>query len=201
MSQLGPILDLPEGSRLTGISLHDCEELGLLAATTVHLQTIQLSTRSDPTAYVGAISAFLPQAFATMHGNTPEGDGWFAVFLLSATLGEHGPFILEEQAALAPLRRALDLTGVSPRSLRSVPMTEKLLRIRYEKADAEVGLLWGIPDLVLGLLVELTGTALTEVVELAQNGDASGTQVRAPERERLQAQLMDWAATYAGPML
>lgn len=201
MSQLGPILDLPEGSRLTGISLHNYEDLGLLSATVVHLQTIRLSNRSDPTAYAGAISAFLPQAFATIHGNTPNGDGWCAVFLLSAPLNEHAPFVLEDRAALAPLQRALDLTGISPQRLRSVPMTEKLLRSLYERGGAEVDVLWGIPDLVLGLLVELTGTSITEVVELALDGDASGTQVQAPERERLEARLLDWAATYEGPIL
>lgn len=201
MSQLGQILDLPEDSRLTGVSLHPYENRDLLTASSVHLQTFQLARRSDPSADAGAISAFLPQPFATVYGNTPDGDGWVAIFLLSTSRGEHGPFILEERAALAPLRRALDLTGISLQSLRNVPMTEKLLRRLYERAGTEVGVLWGIPDLVLGLLVELTGTVLAEVVENTQGGESSSTQVQAPERERLESRLMEWAATYEGPML
>lgn len=201
MSQLGHILELSEGSRLTGVSLHPLDEFDLANVNTLHLQIIRLEGRSDPSAFAGALSTFVPQLYATIHGNTPYGDGWIGLLLLSMDLGPDHPFILGDLAALAPLRRALDLTGIRPRSVRNAPMTENRLRSLYESAAAEVGVLWGIPDLVLGLLVELTGTPLPEVVELAQDDDADSDQVRAPERERLAARLMEWAAIYEGPEL
>lgn len=201
MSQLGQILELSEGSRLTGVSLHPLDEFDLLNANTLHLQIIRLEGRSDPSAFAGALSAFVPQLFATIHGNTPYGDGWIGLLLLPMDLGSDHPFILGDLAALAPLRRALDLTGIRTRSVRNVPMTEGRLRGLYASGAAEVNVLWGIPDLTLGLLVELTGTPLPEVVKLAQDGDASSERVQAPERGHLEARLMEWAATYEGPEL
>lgn len=201
MSQLGHILELSEGSRLTGVSLHPLDEFDLLNANTLHLQIIRLEGRSDPSAFAGALSTFVPQLFATIHGDTPYGDGWIGLLLLSMDLGPDHPFILGDLAALAPLRRALDLTGIRPRSVRNVPMTDDRLRGLYASGAAEVNVLWGISDLVLGLLVELTGTPLGDVVDLAQGSDSSDDQVRAPDRGRLEARLMEWAATYEGPEL
>lgn len=201
MSQLGQLLELPEGSRLTGVSLHPLDEFDLLNVNVLHLQIIRLEGSSDPSALAGALSTFVPQLFASIHGNTPYGDGWIGLLLLSVDVGPDHPFILGDLAALTPLRRAFDLTGIHPRSVRNVPMTEGRLRGLYTSGAAEVNALWGIPDLVLGQLVELTGTPLREVVDLAQGDDSSDNQVHATQRDRMEARLMEWAATYEGPEL
>lgn len=125
MSHLGSLLDLPEGARLTGVGLQPLEELPLDRTAAAHLQLAILPDTPEPSAYSGALTAFLPEVFATMHGSTPDGGSWAAFLLLP-----HGrPLkIPRDGVALAPLRRAMNLLGLTGEARRSVPLTQKALQ-------------------------------------------------------------------------
>lgn len=184
MSHLGSLLDLPEGARLTGVGLQPLEELLPDPGSTAHLQLAILPETPEPSACSGALTAFLPEVFATMHGSTPDGGSW-AAFLL---LPHGGPLkILREGVALAPLRRAMNLLGLSGEAQRSVPLTQKALQWAYWQKKTSSVADWSMDDLLLGLLVELTDVPLLDAVDLAEGVESGG------RRDHLMSLLESWA--------
>ncbi|MBE9404263.1 hypothetical protein M4D54_02000 [Brachybacterium sp. p3-SID1565] len=82
MSHLGNLLELPEGSRLTGVTLHDVGIMPRHLWMAAHLQVVLLPETAEPSASAGALSAFLPEVFASLHGTSPDGGSWAAFLLL-----------------------------------------------------------------------------------------------------------------------
>lgn len=189
MSHLGAVLDLPEGSRLTGITLHPSPAvLSWGLHPTAHLQIVQLPETAEPSAIAGALSVFLPELFASLHG-TPSGGGSWAAFLLLTD--SELRVIPRDVIALAPLRRALKLLGLDSAEARSLPLTDKALQWAYRQKDLDVETDWSLRELLLGLLVELTEVPLKDAVDFANGSEEAGPQGR---EERLASLLESWSA-------
>lgn len=189
MSHLGDLLDLPEGSRLTGVTLHD-DVIGpwprWMAA---HLQVVLLPKTTEPSASTGALTVFLPEVFASLHGTSPDGGSWAAFLLLPR---DDRQVIPHDKIALAPLRRALGLLGMEGASARSVPLTERALQRMYWQTDTPDADGWPAEEMLLGLIVELTGVPLTQAVEFADRGSVDAGP--AIPRQRLVSLLESWSA-------
>lgn len=188
MSHLGAVLDLPEGSRLTGVNLHSPTVLPWSPFFTAHLQIVHLPETAEPSASTGALGVFLPDLFATLHGTTPDGGSWAAFLILTHS---DRRVIPRDVIALAPLQRALDLVGSDWAEARSVPLTEKSLQWAYWQMDTSPVADWSHDELLLGLLVELTEVPLRDAVDFAEGGGERMTDGR---RERLTSLLESWAA-------
>lgn len=186
MSHLGSLLDLPEGSRLTGVGLQPLEELMPGPGSTAHLQLAILPETPESSACSGALTAFLPEVFATMHGSTPDGGSWAAFLLLT----HGGPLeIPRDGVALAPLHRAMNLLGLAGEARRSVPLTQKALQWAYWQKNTSTVADWSMDELLLGLLVELTDVPLRDAVDFAEVAGEAGQDDR---RDRLRALLESW---------
>lgn len=195
MSYLGTVLELDEGSRLTGVGLRPlARDLSQRTGTTF-LHVVMLPTGVDATAASGAAATFMPATIATINGNQPDGTSWLATFQFAA---EGCSPEWAEQTADASTFRALNLIGLDARNAWSQPLTADDLRSAYDHAGAgDVGD-WPISDLLTGLLVELTNTTLAKVVA-DSFGPASGEDEPEVRRTRLHQLLASWAATYEGP--
>lgn len=186
MSHLGSLLDLPEGSRLTGVGLQPLEELSAGPSSAAHLQLAILPDTPEPSAASGALTAFLPGVFATMHGSAPDGGSW-AAFLLRTP---DGPLeIPRDGVALAPLRRAMGLLRLTGEARRSVPLTQKALQWAYWQKNTSTVADWSMDELLLGLLVELTDVPLRNAVDFAEG---AGEAAPGGRRERLTSLLESW---------
>lgn len=184
MSHLGSLLDLPEGARLTGVVLQPLEELSTGPSSAAHLQLAILPETPEPSASSGALTAFLPEVFATMHGSTPDGGTW-AAFLL---LPHGGPLkIPRDGVALAPLHRAMGLLGLTGEARRSVPLTQKALQWAYWQKNTSTVADWSMDELLLGLLAELTDVPLRDAVDFAEGAEPGG------RRDHLMSLLDSWA--------
>lgn len=197
MSHLGELLDLPEGSRLTGITLRPGAEWWALVATTAHLQVVTLPDVAEPSARAEALAVFLPDTYAVLHGTTPAGAAWIAV--LQLTTGDPQQQSTNT-AALTPLRRAMGLLGLDGDVRDNLPMTRNGLVSAYRRAGVDVGDDWALTDLLLGLLVELTGVPREEVAPFADH-PADGEGPAAEGRSaRLISLLESWSSRSDGPV-
>lgn len=188
MSHLGMILDLPEGSRLTGVALHPLTVPSWAQCSTAHLQIVHLPETAEPSATAGALSVFLPELIASIHGTSPDGGSWAAFLML--TYSE--PRVIPRDAiVLAPLRRAVNLLGLDGAEARSLPLTDKALQWAYWQKNTSTVDDWSIDELLLGLLVELTDVPLRDAVEFAEGSDEAGPRGR---QERLTSLLESWAS-------
>lgn len=188
MSHLGAVLDLPEGSRLTGVNLHSSTVLPWSPFFTAHLQIVHLPETAEPSASTGALGVFLPDLFASLHGTTPDGGSWAAFLILTHS---DRRVIPRDVIALAPLQRDLDLVGSDWAEARSLPLTDKVLQWAYWQKNTSDVDGWSIDELLLGLLVELTDVPLRDAVDFAEGGGESMTDGR---RERLTSLLESWVA-------
>lgn len=188
MSHLGNLLELPEGSRLTGVTLHDVGIMPRHLWMAAHLQVVLLPETAEPSASAGALSAFLPEVFASLHGTSPDGGSWAAFLLLPRSDRQVIP---RDVIALAPLRRALGLLGLDGAAARSMPLTAKALQGMYWQRDTPDTDSWPAEEMLLGLLVELTGVPLKDAVEFATRGGAEWAP--SGQRERLVSLLESWS--------
>lgn len=142
-----------------------------------------------------AVTAFLTTAIACISGNQPGGDTWFVVF-------QYAPDQLDselaEETADAAMFRALGLTRVGDDDVSSLVFTAEELRGAYAEAAGDLEA-WSVPDLVVGLLIELTNGDLQELVESSSHPTLTGAGLVEHRQQRLHAALEAWAATYEGP--
>ena len=193
MSYLGTILELHDGSRLTGVSLRPLARELSYADGTVYLHVVTLPAGDDATIASGAAATFMPATLATIEGNQPDGGTWFATFQLAA---DDRDSVWIEQAADAAILRALNLTGVSDESVWGQVLPASDLRRAYEEAGDVSD--WSVSDLLTGLLIELTNTDLANVVsDCGRPAPPDGAGEA--RRVRLHQMLASWAATYVGP--
>lgn len=240
MSFLGTLFQLPEQSRLTDVTILPREGLPPRESATAFVQWMVLPKCLEPDVHAGALAAFVDDVIATTSGTTPEGDGWIALFLLARDDGDThvlvtdvAEFIPEGRTALAPVRRALRLTGIEATNIQTRAFQAGALAAAFRAGGGQVvpcdrdayvwdpidvdpadiswepqflggsreavrsG--WSIEHMVLGLIVELTGTSLTDVVSNADQRDAAPDPVGDSRTERLSSMLYAWAEKYEGP--
>lgn len=188
MSHFGAALDLPEGSRLTGLALHPPRVLSWAPHPTAHLQIVHLPETTEPSAVAGALSVFLPELFASLHGTSSGGGSWAAFLVLTDS---ELRVIPRDAIALAPLRRALKLLGLEGADTRSLPLTRTALQREYRQKGTDVVTDWTLHELLLGLLVELTDVPLQDAVDFANGPEEVGPRGR---QERLASLLESWSA-------
>lgn len=188
MSHLGAVLDLPEGSRLTGLTLYPLTVPSWATCSTAHLQIVHLPETAEPSATTGALSTFLPELFGSLHGTSPDGGSWAAFLMLTYS---EPRVIPRDVIVLAPLRRALNLLGMDCAEAQSLPLTDKALQWAYWQKDTSAVSDWSLTELLLGLLVELTDVPLQEAVDFANDSEVAEPRGR---RERLASLLESWAA-------
>lgn len=195
MSYLGTILELDDGSRLTGVGPRPLARELSHQGGTVYLHVVMLPAGGDATTASGAAATFMPATLATIDGNQPDSSTWFATFQFAA---DDRDSVWVEQAADAAILRALNLTGIGDEDVWGQALRADDLRSAYEDAGAGDVNDWLVSDLLTGLLIELTNTDLTTVV-----ADSGRPELRdregEPRRTRLHELLTSWAATYEGP--
>ncbi|MFD1826762.1 hypothetical protein [Mumia zhuanghuii] len=157
---------------------------------------MRLRGAHDADATASAVAAFLPTAIASLHGVEPDGGSWIAEFQYAPAGFGVQP---AEETAAAAIVRALALTGVSADDVSMVPFTAGELREPYESAGSSDVSDWSVPDLMIGLIVDLTNANLSEVVESATDRALSGDALAEHRQQTLRAVLHGWAATYEGP--
>lgn len=195
MSYLGTILELDDGSRLTGVCLKPLARDLVHRDGTVYLHVVMLPAGNDATTASGAVATFMPATLATIDGNQPDGSTWFATFQLAA---DHRDSVWVEQAADSAILRALNLTGMGEGSVWGQALRADDLRSANEVAgDYDVSD-WSVSDLLTGLLIELTNTDLA-IVAADSGRPPQGERAGETRRTRLHELLMSWAATYDGP--
>ncbi len=194
MTFIGTLLDLAEGSRLTGIGLQPLAREILDTDGSVFVHFVRVSAGDDATTAGAAVTAFLSAAVASVTGNEPDGSTWFALFQFGPD-GQDPDWSAE--TADAAVLRSLDLTRVSDEETWSLVLTAPELRDLYANA-ADVAD-WSVPDLLVGLLIELTNADLADLVDEASHPALTGEDLRDHRRNRLHEALAGWAATYEGP--
>lgn len=164
-----------------------------ISSCTVCAHFVRL-VRPEPPDLVGsAVARFVEPAVAVIGGNEPGGETWFMVFQIApakATTDE------VQDIADAIVRRALDLTRTDAADSWSVVYRDDDLRGVYAQAGAEEVDSWDVKDLLLGLLVELTGRPLAELAAASSRPHDPGESRRA----HLLDELRTWSATYDGPV-
>ena len=195
MSYLGTILELDDGSRLTGVGLRPLARELSYPGGTVYLHVVMLPAGDDATTASGAAATFMPATLATIDGNQPDGSTWFATFQFAA---DDRDSVWVEQAADAAILRALNLTGIGDENVWGQALRADDLRSAYEGAGAGDVSDWSVSDLLTGLLLELANTDLATVVALCGR-PASHEGDGELRRTRLHDLLSSWAATYEGP--
>lgn len=195
MSYLGTILELDDGSCLTGVGLRPLAREHWYQDGTVYLHVVMLPAGDDATTASGAAATFMPATLATIDGNQPDGSTWFATFQFAV---DDRDSVWVAQAADAAILRALNLTGLGEGNVWGQALRADDLRLAYENAGAGDVSDWSVSDLLTGLLIELTNTDLATVV-----ADSGRSALRDGEGEprwtRLHELLTSWAATYEGP--
>ena len=199
MSYLGDQLDLPDGSRLTGIVLLQLAGEAGESSAALFLHCIRFGRGMDADPAVGALARFMGSTVATLSGAEPDGSAWGALIQYAAW--PRGPRRARRKAravADSALGRALELTGITG-DVRSLSMADTDLRVPYLEDGAEVDE-WNAIELLIGLLYELASeTALSDVVDAATNFDLAGDLKREYRDAQLNELLYGWAATYEGP--
>lgn len=194
VTYLGTLLDLSEGSRLTGVGLRPLAREITSRTGTVYMHVVVLPDGDNASVASGAAASFIPAALATMDGNQPDGSTWFATFQFSADDRDTAHV---ERTADAAILRALELTGPGEHEVRGQPLRTDDLRSAYACVGDVSN--WAVIDLLTGLLIELTNADLAAVV--ADDADATSATESAEERRRarLHRLLHLWASTYEGP--
>lgn len=159
---------------------------------TVYLHVVMLPAEEDATTASGAAATFMPATLATIDGNQPDGNTWFATFQLAA---DDRDSAWVEQAADAAILRALNLIGLGDENVWGQALRADDLRSAYEIAGAGDVNDWSVSDLVTGLLIELTNRDLASVVVACGRSAPPDAEVEA-RRTRLHDLLASWAATY-----
>lgn len=192
MSFLAGVLELDEGSRLTGIGLRPLAREVFSCDGSVYLHVVDLPQGTDATAASGAVARFLPSALATLDGNQPDGSTWFATFQFAVN-DQDSLWVM--RTADAAIFRALELTRVDTTEVWGQLFRAHALRDAYgEIVDVRD---WSIADLVTGLIVELTNTDLMEVV--ASAGEMNGSDAVPEERRSKLRQFLDVWSSANGP--
>lgn len=191
MSFLGTALALEESSRVTGVTVLPSLDEITSQDGMVYLDVAIFPGISDATSRAAAASRFCDDAVAVIEGRTPDGDAWCAMFQLAP-----GPqdAVFERPEAAAPFHRALTLTGPEPRETWGRAMSSTLLRSAFLGHAST----WTVSDMLLGLLVELTGTDMEDVVSRIDAATHPGVDPRA-RRVALFEMLSDWSALQEGP--
>lgn len=196
MSYLGTVLDLDEGARLTGIGIQPLAREITDTDGYALAHVVRMPHGDDASEAGSAVTAFLTTAIACLSGNEPDGDTWFGIVQYASS---HFDPELAEYTADAAISRALGLTRVSDSDVSSMAFTARELREAYPAAGADDVAFWSVPDLVVGLLIELTNADLQELVESSSHPTLTGDGLVEHRQQRLQAALHAWAATYEGP--
>lgn len=187
MSILGTALGLPEGSRLTGVDLtpfmNDLPRDGAIV-----LNVAPLPDWIDGDDMSGAVSPYLRWKAVGLNGNSPDGSTWFAALLYVPDDDVESM----SEVATAGFVRSLVLLGVKVTEIQIDWVDSASLRAGLAEEVGGDFSDWSLAELLLALIVELSGTPLSELV----GGVGSSDDDR---REKLQGLLHEWAATYSGP--
>lgn len=196
MSFLGTVLELDEGSRLTGVGLLPLARELDSRAGTVYLHVVPLPWGDDATTASGAAATFMPATLATIGGNQPDGSSWFATFQIAP---DDRDSVWVERTADAAILRALNLIGVDDENVWGQALTADALQSAYRDAGTGDVSDWSLSDLLTGFLIELTNTSLTTVVANSRKPALPEEDAAELRRARLHDLLHSWAATYEGP--
>lgn len=204
MTILGTRLELPEGTVLTSVQIHDAAfdrlrprwpragSPSTVEAGTLYLHRIDVPPDEDIESMAASLVAHMPDGVVALSGLHADGYGWVATCQLA--LADHR-FVTSERAAESAVRRAIDIVGLDDWPRAAPLYTTGDLRESFGRwTGAGLGA-WGIDLLLLGAVAEMTGTPLDEVVEYAEHvpwepvsADASHEQVE----ERLRELIDGW---------
>lgn len=197
MSFLGTSLALDEGSRLTGVGIEPLAYDLRHRNGSVYAHYVSLAGIEDADSTSGAVTRFLPSSVASIHGSQLDGSSWFVVFQIAPA-----DAIQESSGVRANdgVRRALALCRVNDKEVAWRGFTADELRDVYLEAEAGSVADWSVSDLLVGLVIELTGTGLADVVDDASHHPVLEGDDLADQRiEHLCARLDDWAGAGDAP--
>ena len=194
MSFLGTALGLEEGARLTGIEIQPIAREVKDTDGCAFAHIVRMPRGENASDAGSAVCAFLPAAIACISGNEADGNSWFAVFQYAP--GHLDAEVAEETADDA-IFRAVGLTRVREDDVSSLVLTAQELRDAYSEANGVQA--WSLPDLVVGLLIQLTNADLSELVKSSNHPQLIGVDLIDYRQQTLHAALAAWAATYEGP--
>lgn len=167
MSYLGGSFDFTDGARLTGI-MDPRRDVGALLDGLVTAHRVVLPDDEHAVTEEGFAIAHLPLAVIGIEGRDPDGSEWFVVFQAACpSFDAPGRGTDEEVTRLldASLRRALSM---NPRASVADEIDLSVGELREAYTDhgiaAEDVAGWTADDLVRGLIAEMTGTALADLV-------------------------------------
>lgn len=195
MRSLHELLDLQDGSRLTGVVIMPLGRDVVDGMGKVMLQVaVGLSESSDIAAQ--AVSRFLSGTLATIYGNQPDGSEWFATFQYVESDAEPG-WLFDVSSAM--LERALGLTGVQAEAVWGHSLGWSDLHAIYGFDDIDGVADWSSFDLLLGLIINLTRGDLDGLVAEVEDPSLAPAERAINRRQQFDTLLHGWAAFYNGP--